>query len=95
MRTLSQGPLAPGELVLIKGSGLADAQVAASKALIGAKSLKEVVDVSSSVAKTNLDLLVVEGSKLTQISTKLAEQAFDPLSTRVSATVERLIKTAA
>ena len=71
-----------------------DEQVAASKALIGAKSLKEVIDLSSSMAKTNFEKLMAEGTKLTQISTKLAEEAFSPLSTRVSAAVEKFFKAA-
>ena len=72
-----------------------DEQVAASKALIGAKSLKEIIDLSSTMAKTNFDKLMAEGSKLTQISTKLAEEALVPLSSRMSAAVERFFKTAA
>jgi len=72
-----------------------DEQVAASKALIGAKSLKEVIDLSSTMAKSSFDKMMAEGSKLTQLSTKLAEEAFVPLSTRVSAAVERFFKTAA
>jgi len=72
-----------------------DEQVAAGKALIGAKSIKEVMDLSSSMAKTNFDKLVAEGNKLTQISTKLAEEAFSPLTVRVTAAVEKFFKTAA
>ena len=72
-----------------------DEQVAASKALIGAKSLKEVIDLSSSMAKSNFEKLMAEGTKMTQISTKLAEEAMIPLSSRVSAAVERFFKTAA
>jgi len=72
-----------------------DEQVAAGKALIGAKSLKEVIDLSSSMAKTNFEKLMAEGTKLTQISTKLAEEAFSPLSSRMSAAVEKFFKTAA
>ncbi len=72
-----------------------DEQVAAGKALIGAKSIKEVMDLSSSMAKTNFDKLMAEGSKLTQLSTKLAEEAFSPITTRVTAAVERFFKTAA
>lgn len=72
-----------------------DEQMAASKALFGAKSLKEVLDLSSSLAKTNFDKVLAEGSKMTQLSSKLAEEAFVPLSSRVSAAVERFFKSAA
>ena len=72
-----------------------DEQVAVGKALIGAKSIKEVVDLSSSVAKTSFDKLLAEGSKLSQVSSKLAEEAISPLTSRVSAAVEKFFKTAA
>ncbi len=72
-----------------------DEQVAVSKALIGAKSIKEVVDLSSTAAKTGFDKLLAEGSKLSQVSSKLAEEAITPLTSRVSAAVEKFFKTAA
>ena len=69
--------------------------VAAGKALIGAKTLKEVIDLSSSLAKVGFDKLVAEGSRLSQLSTKLAEEAFAPLHGRVDAAVQKLTKRAA
>jgi phasin family protein len=72
-----------------------DEQVAVGKALIGAKSIKEVVDLSSTAAKTGFDKLFAEGSKLSQASTKVAEEAISPLTTRMSAAVEKFFKTAA
>ena len=80
-------------LVVLAQSSM-DEQVAAGKALIGAKSLKEVIDLSSSMAKSNFEKLMAEGTKLTQISTKLAEEAFVPLSSRMSAAVEKFFKAA-
>jgi phasin family protein len=67
-----------------------DESVTASKALFGAKTLKEVMDLSSSLAKTNLDKLVEEGGKISQLSAKLAEEAYAPISIRVEAAVEKL-----
>jgi len=72
-----------------------DESVAASKALAGAKTLKEVIDLSSSLAKSNFDKLVVESTKLQQLTTKLAEEATAPIAVRVEATVARVTKTAA
>jgi phasin family protein len=71
-----------------------DEQVAVGKAMIGAKSIKEVLDLSSAVAKSNFDKLLSEGSKLSQVSTKLAEEAISPLTARVSAAAEKLFKAA-
>jgi phasin family protein len=69
--------------------------VAASKTLFGAKSLKEVMDLSSTLAKSNIDKLVTESSKISKASAKLAEEALAPVKSRVEAVVEKFIKTAA
>jgi phasin family protein len=69
--------------------------VAASKALVGAKTLKEVVDLSSSLAKSNFDKVVAESSKFGQLSSKLAEEAYAPINSRVEAAVQKLTKSAA
>jgi phasin family protein len=69
--------------------------VAAGKALVGAKTLKEVIDVSSSLAKSSFDKMVAESSKLSQLSSKLAEEALAPINSRVNAAVQKITKTAA
>jgi len=69
--------------------------VSVSKALLAAKTLKEVIDLSSSLAKTNFDKLVSEGTRLSSLSTKLAEDTLAPINSRVDAAVERLVKIAA
>ncbi len=71
-----------------------DEQVAVGKAMIGAKSIKEVMDLSSAIAKSNFDKFMSEGSKLSQVSTKLAEEAISPLTARVSAATEKFFKAA-
>ncbi|HVI51266.1 MAG TPA: phasin family protein [Candidatus Sulfotelmatobacter sp.] len=72
-----------------------DESVAASKALASAKTLREVIDLSSSLTKTNFDKLVAEGTKLQQLTAKLAEEAAAPIASRVEATVARVTKNAA
>jgi phasin family protein len=69
--------------------------IAAGKALVGAKTLKEVIDLSSSLAKSNFDKLVAESSRLGKLSSKLAEEALAPIHGRVDAAVKKLTKTAA
>ncbi len=81
------------ELVSLAQAQIEDS-VGVSKALLGAKTLKEVIDLSSSVAKTNFDKLVAEGAKLNQLTTKLAEEAYAPINQRVEATVSQISKAA-
>lgn len=69
--------------------------VAAGKALVSAKTLREAIDLSSSLAKSNFDKLVAESTKLSQLSSKLAEEAIAPINSRVTAAVQKFTKTAA
>lgn len=69
--------------------------VAAGKALAGAKTFREVVDLSSSLAQSNFDKLVEESQKLGELSSRLAEEAAAPISRRVDAAVQSLTKIAA
>lgn len=69
-------------------------QVAAIKAVMGATSLRQFVDMQTDLAKTNFDKYVAEGSKLSEISLKVANEALEPIQARVTATVEKLMKPA-
>jgi len=68
----------------------ASAQVA--KALLSAKTLREAVDVQTDFAKTTFDKLVAEGTKVSEISVKVANEAVEPLNARLNATIEKFLK---
>ena len=74
-------------------AGLAQAQmeqtVALWKAFSGVKSLKEAVDLQSSLARNSVETALNETGKLTDASMKLAEQAIAPITARVSLAVEK------
>lgn len=69
--------------------------VAASKQLMAARTLREVVDVQAALSKQSLDRLMGESARLSDLSVKLVEEAFAPLTERVNATVDKLVKSAA
>ncbi len=66
-----------------------DETLAAVKALAGVKSFKDAVDLQSSLAKSSLEKAVAETTKLTEASLKLAEQAWAPVTARVTLAVEK------
>ncbi|CAA6604648.1 Magnetic particle membrane specific GTPase P16 [Rhodospirillaceae bacterium LM-1] len=66
--------------------------VVASKAILGAKSMKEAVDLQTGFVKTSFDKVVAEGGKISETSFKLAEEAFGPINERVNETVSKLMK---
>lgn len=74
-------------------SATAQAQVEAAlgtfKALSGVKSLKEAMDLQTSLARSSLETAVAETGKLTDASVKLAEQAMAPITARVTLAVEK------
>ncbi len=66
--------------------------VAQTQALLGAKSLKELVDLQSDYARARLDKVVAETAKLTDMSVQTANEAMAPMQKRVDVTVETLLK---
>lgn len=69
-----------------------DQNVAATKALLGCKSAKDLAQVQSGLATRNYDALVVDGRKLSDMSVKLAEAVAKPVNARVNAAMDKLSK---
>jgi phasin family protein len=67
--------------------------VAFTKSLMGVKSVKEAVDLQSGFARSSIEKLVSETSKVTDASVKLAEEALAPLTARMSIAVQTFGKT--
>jgi len=72
-----------------------EASVAAAKAVLGCTSLRQMVDLQTDLARTNFDKFMADGSKLSEISLKVANEALEPLQARVNIAVEKFIKPAA
>ena len=66
-----------------------EAAIGTFKALSGVKSVKEAMDLQSSLARTSLETAMAETGKLTDASVKLAEQAMAPITARVTLAVEK------
>jgi phasin family protein len=62
---------------------------------MGCKDLREVVDVQSDFARESFDRLMNEGSKLSEIGVKVANEALEPIQARVNVAVEKIFKPAA
>jgi phasin family protein len=63
--------------------------VSTYKAMAGVKSLKDAVELQSGLARSTLEKTVAESSRVTDASLKLAEQAFAPLTARLTLAVEK------
>jgi phasin family protein len=64
----------------------------AAKALLGAKSVREAVDLQTEFAKTSFDKFVAESTKLSEQTVKTANEAFEPINARFTVAVEKLWK---
>lgn len=66
--------------------------VVTAKALMGCKTLRDVIDLQADFARSNFDTLVAEGTKLSEISFKVTNDAIAPIQARVNVAVEKLTK---
>jgi phasin family protein len=67
-----------------------DSQVSAAKALAGAKSVQEAIELQTAFAKTALETYVAEVGKMTEAFTATVKDAVSPLSARVTDVVETM-----
>lgn len=67
----------------------------AAKAFLSAKSLKDVFDLQGEIARKTFDKSLSEGKKLSELSLKVVNDAFQPIQKQFAATVEKAGKLAA
>lgn len=71
-----------------------EASANVAKAILGAKTLKEAVDLQTDFAKTTFDKFVAEGTKVSEASIKVTNEALEPINARVNVAVEKILKPA-
>ncbi|MBL6952015.1 MAG: phasin family protein [Alphaproteobacteria bacterium] len=72
-----------------------DTNVQATKAILGAKSLNEVMDLQSEFMRGSFDGLMAQSTKIGELATKVAQDAAEPINAQLTATVEKWHKNAA
>lgn len=66
--------------------------VNASKAMMACKTVPEMVEIQSDLARENYNKFLSEGHKVSDLSAKVAEKALEPITGRVNASVEKFSK---
>jgi phasin family protein len=84
-----------GKAYLAAAQDAAEANSSAAKALFSAKSLKEVVELQSEIARKSFDKSLSESTKLSELSVKVANEAFQPIQQQFTAVVTKAGKLAA
>lgn len=74
------------------GQGQVEQSVATVKAVGTVKSIRELVDLQSAYVRGAYDALVAEATKTSELTTKVANEVIEPISARVTVTVEKLSK---
>lgn len=69
-----------------------EANVATTKALFGATSVQELVELQAEFSRGRFSALLAESAKLTELGVTVTNEAIEPIQARLNATVERLIK---
>lgn len=72
-----------------------EANMAMTKKLFGAKTLREFFDVQNDFARQNLDKLMAESAKMTEMTAKVSNEALEPIQTQTNKSVETVTKAAA
>ena len=62
----------------------------ASKAMLSAKSMRDLVEMQSSLMKNGFDFMMKELSRMTEISTRTTQQAMAPVAEHMNATISKI-----
>jgi len=80
-----------GEVMALTRNTFEDG-VAAGKAVMGARTYQEVMELQSGFAQASMQRFLDTTTRLGEMSIKLTNDAFEPVNARVSAAVEKLSK---
>ena len=86
----TKGAEALGAQAMAYSKAAFDNQVTAAKALAGAKSVQEVIELQTAFAKSALETYMAEVSKMSETVSASVKDSVKPLNERVTAVVERL-----
>jgi hypothetical protein len=81
-----------GKQVFAVSQALTDHAMESAKAMATVKSLKEAADIQAAFAKASMERSMSEAAKLQEATFKLAEQAYAPLTARMTLAVEKFGK---
>jgi phasin family protein len=66
-----------------------ESNVEATKAVLGAKSLNEAMDLQSEFAHNSFEGMMTQGTKVGELATKVAQDTAEPISAQFTASVEK------
>ncbi len=81
-----------GKTVFAFAQSQAETNVNAAKALMSAKTINDVVEIQSDLARAQFDAFVAEGTKVSEMSLKVANETVEPIQAQFNVVVEKMMK---
>jgi phasin family protein len=94
-RALSEGMQAIGQEILTYARSSLESASQVATALLEAKTLDEVIQLNTDLAKTSLETMLARSAKLSEMGVSVANEALAPWGGRMGATFAKLVKPAA
>lgn len=69
-----------------------EANVAAAKKMMAAKTINDFVEIQSDLARSQFDAYVAEGTKVSEMALKVANEAAEPIQVQFNVVVEKVMK---
>lgn len=91
---LAKGAEEMGRIVMSSAQASVENAMTTSKSIMSVKTMRDLVDLQTEYMKSFMDSVLKDGSKITEISSRVTTQVMEPLSARVTAVVERMGKAA-
>lgn len=88
----AQGVESMGKELMSFAQSAVEANVATAQALFGVTTVRELFDLQTEFQRSRIDSMIAESAKLTELSMALANDAFEPIQTRLNANVEKLLR---
>ena len=89
---LTKGAETVGKAYYEFAQASAEASVDATKAMMGAKTAKDFVEIQAEFARTSFDNFLSESTSLSEMSVKVANEAFEPLQKQLNTSFEKAFK---
>ncbi|HEX6957870.1 MAG TPA: phasin family protein [Ferrovibrio sp.] len=79
------------ELLAFSKSQFED-QISTAKAMMGVKTLQELIELQNDFAKNAFEAYTAHTTKISEVAAKTAQEAFAPINAQLQAAVERMVK---
>ena len=88
----AKGYEAIGKEVMAYTQSTVEANVAATKALMGARDLREAMDLQTAYTRHSMDKAMAESAKLGEMSMSLAKEAMEPIQVQMNVAMGNVMK---